>query len=96
MKGPLDKESIEWSRMLFSVLKDGAEWGVPRSRLVFTKRGGELHLTHVAEAGTRFIREWQKEDFRCIAKSFEAAGVKVVDSVGLCSPQQNTETDGNP
>lgn len=82
-------EHVAWSRGIFDSLRDGGVWAVPRSGLVFTRRGAGLVLTSrlpwdaaMAIAKDRLIA-YQAADFDAIAATMLAAGVPVTDSTGL-------------
>lgn len=74
---------IQWSQALFKTLRDGGVWGVPRSGLVFEKRGQKLVLIsmmpYVKEMpGTpEQLHAYQMEDYRLIREKFGQAGVIV-------------------
>jgi hypothetical protein len=74
-----------WCRRLMGSLMDGGVWGVPRSGLVFTKRGNALVLTarmpHVAEMPITAaqLAEQQQGDYEENKQHFEAAGFEVRD-----------------
>ena len=78
-----DTRDAAWSRQLFDSLHDGGVWGVPRSGLVFAKRGDILALTEVMpwEAGMPMTRDelvvYQQADFALIQERFKLAGITV-------------------
>ena len=80
-------EHVEWCRTTFAMLKDGGVWGVPRSGLLFTKRGDTLVLSdempHEATMPISVdeLREQQSEEFESIRRHFEAAGITVIREV---------------
>jgi hypothetical protein len=82
--------------MQFDLLKpNGGVWMVPRSGLIFTRKGDELHLsgrmpfTEDMKASlnsdiphnTEDLLAFQKQDFDVIASHFKAAGINVINSV---------------
>jgi hypothetical protein len=73
----------EWSKKLFAGLRDGGVWGVPRSGLVFTRRGDVLVLTSQMPHDPAMpitaveLVKWQAEDFECIRREFGLAGIEV-------------------
>lgn len=82
---PLNPAHVEWSRQMFRTLREGGKWGVPRSGIIFTKRGDRLEATDAMPhdpampiSPTR-LRRQQRHEFLSIKKHFEAAGVTVVD-----------------
>lgn len=82
-------EHVAWSRGIFDSLRDGGVWAVPRSGLVFTRRGAGLVLTSrmpwdaaMPVASERLVA-YQAADFDAIAAVMLAAGVPVTDSTGL-------------
>jgi hypothetical protein len=88
-------EDVAWSYKTFMMLADGGMWMVPRSGLLFQKKGNELHLVHrmpylpeMAEAyengadvppTPEALLEYQQRDFECIARHFREAGIEVID-----------------
>lgn len=87
-----DSDAV-WCRQHFSLMADGGIWGVPRSGLIFTRRGDKLvlidampYLEEMAEAfaagddvpaNAEALREYQDEDFELIRAKFELAGITV-------------------
>ena len=78
---------VAWCRRLFERLNDGGTWAIPRSGLVFTKRGGVFVLTAemphdpampITEAE---LREQQADEFRETRRHFEEAGILVVREI---------------
>ena len=86
-------EHVAWSRKLFDALRDGGVWTVPRSGLVFTRRGDEFVLTQAMPwtegmpLGRDELRHYQDADYRLIQRHFEAAGVPI---------RRETKTEENP
>ncbi len=94
MSGDTDRA---WCLMTFGMIREGGVWGVPRSGLIFTKRGAGLVLTarmpwseELAEAvaegrdvplNAEALRAYQDSDFALIARKFEAAGIPVREEV---------------
>lgn len=93
---------IAWSRSHFNHMReDGGIWAVPRSGLVFTRRGDELVLTArmpwtpeleaAARAGQDVpksaaeLASYQDMEYETIRDRFERAGIKV----------RKGETDGD-
>jgi hypothetical protein len=80
----MDRAHIEWSRRHFDMLADGGWWGVPRSGLVFFRRGDMLVLEVCMpwQEGMSItedeLRKQQQSEYDGIKEHFEAAGVKVV------------------
>ncbi len=86
-----------WCLQTFGMIRDGGVWGVPRSGLLFTKRGDGLVLTarmpwseEIAEAvaegrdvpvDVEALRAYQDSDFALIARKFEEAGIPVGEEV---------------
>ena len=82
-----------WSLNHFAMLAEGGVWAVPRSGLLFSKRGKELVLVarmpYTAElaAASRDGRDvptnpgvlsaYQDQDYAIIARTFEGAGIPV-------------------
>jgi hypothetical protein len=82
----LDAAHVAWSRQMFATLAEGGRWGVPRSGLIFIKRGGKLELTermphHPAMPITPLrLRRQQRHEFLNVKRHFGAAGVEVVEA----------------
>lgn len=90
-----ETDNTAWSRQRFNMMRDGGTWAVPRSGLIFTRRGNELHLTakmpfmqEMADAArdgrdvpaTREeLESHQQQDFDCIAREFRRAGIETID-----------------
>lgn len=80
-----DDPNVVWCANLFAMVKDGGAWGVPRSGLVFRKRGETLVLVErmpheVAMPITREqLAEQQQSDFDGTKEYFGAAGIEVKD-----------------
>ena len=97
MSDPIPETDMQWCRVHFSMMVDGGVWAVPRSGLIFTRRGDELVLTvrmpftaELAEAVAKgadvpetaeALREYQDADYALIASRFEAAGISVSSDV---------------
>jgi hypothetical protein len=85
----MNSEHIEWSRKLFWALNDNGIWAVPRSGLVFQKRGGSFYLIrrYPWDSSFSFPKEkmlsYQLSDFNEISRHMVAAGVPVEDETGL-------------
>jgi hypothetical protein len=73
----------EWSKRHFASMKDGSVWGVPRSGLVFTRRGDVLVLTSqmphdpAMPMTAEKLKEYQAIDLECIRREFALAGIEV-------------------
>jgi hypothetical protein len=74
---------LEWCRNIFGSLVDGGIWGVPRSGLLFTRRGDDLVLTqrmpHMEELPMTAaeLDTYQLKDYEDIRGHFEEAGIHV-------------------
>jgi hypothetical protein len=85
----MKQEDIDWSRERFRTLADGGVWGVPRSGLLWEKRGDELVLVarmpwiEEMPINAKQFKQQQDADIRIISEHMRAAGVKV-------------KTDGHP
>ena len=83
MSNFIETDYTEWSQRHFAMLAEGGMWAVPRSGLVFTRRGDSLVLTstmpHIIEMpmDEAALRKYQEEDFQAIKSHFEAAGIPV-------------------
>jgi hypothetical protein len=90
---PLSEESKRWSQNHFATMIEGGSWGVPRSGLIFQKRGNKLicilRMPHDPKMPltAEQLKEQQDTELRGIRKSFEAIGVTVVDE---SSPNRRT------
>jgi hypothetical protein len=82
---PLNPEHVEWSRNHFRTIANGGAWGLPRSGLIFTKRGNTLVLTArmphdpAMPITAEQLIEQQDSDFEGTKLHFGAAGITVVD-----------------
>jgi hypothetical protein len=87
MPDELDPAMIEWSRRQFEQMADGGTWAVPRSGLIFVKRGVRLDLTtrmpYVVgmPVAKELFRDQQQREFDNIKRHFGAAGILVFDMV---------------
>lgn len=68
-------QHVEWCRKMFAALKDGGVWGIPRTGLIFRKRGNALVLQHSIGQSAEGIR--QASEYATTKKYFGAAGVVV-------------------
>jgi hypothetical protein len=81
----LNPDHVVWSRNIFGTLADDGSWGIPRSGLIFVKRGNELQLTArmphdpAMPITAEQLIEQQRSDFDGTKTHFEAAGITVVD-----------------
>ena len=82
----MDKAHIDWSRHHFEMMAEGGVWGIPRSGLLFGKRGDTLVLlsrmpwVEGMPLSARALRQQQDRDVAGVKEHFEAAGIKVVDN----------------
>lgn len=79
------RDEIVWSIGLMASLREGGVWGVPRSGLVFQKRGDALVLVGKMpyedsdlSLPRELYDEGQEADIDGILKRFEAAGFQVL------------------
>jgi hypothetical protein len=86
-----------WCRSHFDTMADGGIWAVPRSGLIFTRRGEALELTsrmpwteEIARAAVddwnvpanaEALRAYQDADYDLIRSRFEQAGITVRDAL---------------
>ncbi len=88
MKSTLDPRHVQWSATQFALLSEGGIWAVPRSGLIFTRRGMTLTLTALMPhdpampINERQLLEQQHSDFELISRYFRAAGVTMADETG--------------
>ena len=77
------QDAVEWSRNHFARMAEGAQWGIPRSGLLFTKLGNVLKLTArmphdpAMPITAAQLDEQQRSELASIRRHFEAAGVAV-------------------
>jgi len=85
----MNSDHVEWSRQLFSTLKEDGVWAVPRSGLIFQKRGGSFYLIRRLPWDSSFpvprkeMGRYQLSDFNEISRHMVAAGIAVEDETGL-------------
>jgi hypothetical protein len=85
----MSQSYVAWSKHLFSTIKEGGTWAVPRSGLIFKKSSGSFILTNRMpwesgmSVGFKEFDNYQKEDYRLIAKHMKEAGIPVTDDTGL-------------
>lgn len=76
-------EDIAWSKRQFEMLKDQGVWGVPRSGLMFQRRGEELWLlcrmpwVDEMPCTAAQLQEQQDGEYQSIKRHMEAAGITV-------------------
>jgi hypothetical protein len=81
----LNPDHVAWSLQHFLTLRDGGTWGIPRSGLIFTKRGVELQLTArmphdpAMPVTAEQLIEQQQSDYDLTKRHFESAGITVID-----------------
>ncbi len=84
----MDVAHVEWFRQLFARLQEGSIWGIPRSGLVFTKRGAEMVLTERMPWDPRMpitraqLQAMQDHEFAQTRKHFQMAGIRCWDGSG--------------
>ncbi len=92
-----DANHAAWCRVHFAHMRDGGVWAVPRSGLLFTRKGETLVLTarmpYTAElreaadegldvpADEPALRAYQDEDFLSIQEHFKQAGITVTNGL---------------
>lgn len=88
----LNPAHVAWCQNLWNMMADGGAWAVPRSGLIFNKRGGKLVLVarmpydEEAMPGTITAEELslqQSNDFEGTRAHFAAFGVTVEDETAL-------------
>lgn len=91
---PSDNSDTAWCRMMFGNLAENGIWGVPRSGLIFQRRGDKLVLTdkmpyteEITEAfekgadvppNAKVLEDYQNRDYELIRQKFAEAGITVV------------------
>lgn len=82
---PMEPAHLEWCRRNFALMAEGCTWGVPRSGLVFCRRGNQLVLVDRLPYQPDMpctARQWagyQEYDLQEHRRHFEAIGVRVID-----------------
>ena len=85
----LDPAHVAWCRQHFAMIKDGGTWAIPRSGMIFTKRGNNLVLTAAMpwEPGMpctpEELTEQQTRELEECREHFGAAGVTVTSETPL-------------
>ena len=78
-------EHTAWCKNLFAMLLNGGSWGVPRSGLIFTKRGDALVLTSCMPHDPNMpmtpaeLEDYQRVDYNVIKREFAKADIDVLD-----------------
>jgi hypothetical protein len=79
----LNRAHVEWSREHFRTMADGGVWAIPRSGMIFRRRGDTLVLSArmphdpAMPLSAAELDKQQHSEFEDIKRHFEAAGVKV-------------------
>ena len=81
----LDPAHVAWCRRHFDMLADGGKWGIPRSGLVFQRRGDRLVLIALmpwdpsmeGRITREQLDEQQADEYEQNRRHFEAAGITV-------------------
>ena len=79
----LNPAHVEWSRNHFRMMSDGGTWAVPRTGLMFRRRGDTLVLNArmphdpAMPITAAQLDEQQRGEFESIKEHFQAAGIKV-------------------
>lgn len=79
----LNQAHVEWSRRHFNMMADGGTWGVPRSGLLYVKRGDRLVLQArmpydpAMPITEKLLDIQQNADIEIIKRHFGAAGIVV-------------------
>lgn len=68
---------IDWARKIFACMADGGTWTIPRSGLVFQRRGDGLVLIERSDKHALWV---QFAEYDQLAELFGEAGIEV--SVG--------------
>jgi hypothetical protein len=74
----------EWCRQCFALIADGGTWAVPRSGLIFTRRGEDLALTKIicVVPVPGYVKE-SRADYLAIRREFKKAGIRIYDETGV-------------
>ena len=80
---------IQWCRALFAKLHENGVWGIPRSGLLFEKRGGKLvlidRMPYVEGMPGRpeQLHAYQRQEYFLVREKFGAAGIAVQAEVAV-------------
>jgi hypothetical protein len=91
-----DARDTAWCQGIMRSLADGGIWGVPRSGLIFTKRGDKLVLTsrmpHMdgLPMTPADLVQYQRDDYELIKERFTLAGFEVEDDTEPDEPVQES------
>lgn len=72
--------TLAWCKGLFASLNEGAKWTIPRSGLVFQRRGDTLYLIERFPYGSRVE---QQKDYKATRQHFVVAGVYVDSDLNM-------------
>lgn len=79
----IDPAHVEWCKNTFAMMAEGGIWGIPRSGLIFTRRGDELVLTSSMPYDPAMpiteeqLLAQQAKEFDSVQQHFGAAGITV-------------------
>jgi hypothetical protein len=81
----LDPAHVAWCRQHFAMMADGGTWAIPRSGMIFNKRGNTLvlavvmpHMNGMPCTPEELIAQ-QRDEFENCREHFAAAGVTVIN-----------------
>jgi hypothetical protein len=88
MSERIETDFISWSQAHFNMLADGGTWAIPRSGLIFQRRGARLVLVtrmpwdeSMGITAERLLK-YQVEEYEAVKLNCEKAGIPVVDKSG--------------
>lgn len=94
MSDYIETDYVSWSRAHFNMLADRGTWAIPRSGLVFQRRGEKLVLIarmpwdeSMGITAAR-LRAYQDDDYDAIKLNFEKAGISVSDATDETASQR--------
>ena len=72
---------VQWCRSLYAVLDMGGTWTIPRTRLTFEKREGDLMV--LVSRSPHMPDDIQRHEFYLCRRNFAKAGILMHDETGL-------------
>lgn len=81
--------SIAWSKKQFALLAENGAWAIPRSGMIFTRRGNKLVLTsrmpyqEEMPISAEKLADQQRREYLLCKRHFAAAGIQIEDETGV-------------